>query len=333
MPRLVIKAEKAQSLTRADTTPLSGPAWRDAISDALQDLSGGALDNVYGKGADTSAWPLPSGKNGYFVPASDPNSPYLITVNPKLEGLGQLDSTLYRDLHALLGMKPGDAPRETNSAFTDTKQFLGSAYFLGKLRINPERDYRFLGDAAFDTRYVSNAVLNLTGSRYINGVGSDMEQMRYLMDSAAAQQQKLGLKFGVSLTAEQVAALNGSLLWWESATVNGQTVMIPKVYLSPKDVTVQRGSVITANNVQLAGGNVSNSGSTISATSQLNVDSSNSLDNLNAGLVSAGGNLNLSALGDINNIGSTISGKRVSLESVGGSINNQTRVQQCFGAR
>ena len=321
-------AEKAQSLTRADTTTLSGPAWRDAISDALQELSGGELDNASGKGAYTSAWPLPSGKNGYFVPASDPNSPYLITVNPKLDGLGQLDSTLYRDLHALLGMKPGDAPRETNSAFTDTKQFLGSAYFLGKLGLNPERDYRFLGDAAFDTRYVSNAVLNLTGSRYINGVGSDMEQMRYLMDSAAAQQQKLGLKFGVSLTAEQVAALNGSLLWWESATVNGQTVMIPKVYLSPKDVTVQRGSVITANNVQLAGGNVSNSGSTISATSQLNVDSSNSLDNLNAGLVSAGGNLNLSALGDINNIGSTISGKRVSLESVGGSINNQTRVQQ-----
>jgi len=321
-------AEKAQSLTRADTPPLSSPAWRDAISDALQDLSGGALDNASGKGADTSAWPLPSGKNGYFVPASDPNSPYLITVNPKLDGLGQLDSTLYRDLHALLGMKPGDAPRETNSAFTDTKQFLGSAYFLSKLGLNPERDYRFLGDAAFDTRYVSNAVLNLTGSRYINGVGSDMEQMRYLMDSAAAQQQKLGLKFGVSLTAEQVAALNGSLLWWESATVNGQTVMIPKVYLSPKDVTVQRGSVITGNNVQLAGGKVSNSGSTISAASQLNVDSSNSLDNLNAGLVSAGGNLNLSALGDINNIGSTISGKRVSLESVGGSINNQTRVQQ-----
>ncbi|WP_353798542.1 hypothetical protein, partial [Enterobacter cloacae] len=66
--------------------------------------------------------------------------------------------------------------------------------------------------------------------------------------------------FGVALTAEQVAALDKSMLWWESATINGQTVMIPKVYLSPKDVTVHSG-----NNVQLAGGNVINSGSTIAA--------------------------------------------------------------------
>lgn len=132
----------------------------------------------------------------------------------------------------------------------------------------------------------------------------------------------------MALTAEQVAALDKSMLWWESAIINGQTVMIPKVYLSPKDVTVHSGSVISGNNVQLAGGNVINSGSTIVSQNGLSIDSSNSLSNLNAGLLSAGGGLNLSALGDINNIGSTISGKTVGLESVAGSINNITRAQQ-----
>ncbi|HAH9017614.1 TPA: hypothetical protein HIQ67_004895, partial [Escherichia coli] len=95
---------------------------------------------------------------------------------------------------------PGQAPRETDPAYTDEKQFPGSSYFLDRLGLKPEKDYRFLGDAAFDTRYVSNYMLNQIGGRYINGVGSDTDQMRYLMDNAARAQKALGLKFGVALT-------------------------------------------------------------------------------------------------------------------------------------
>ncbi|WP_425249251.1 hemagglutinin repeat-containing protein [Enterobacter asburiae] len=322
----IANGELAQSLIETDTQDITTPQWRDALSDALKDIAGGS--SLADQNGSSGNYPLPSGNNGYFVPSTDPDSPYLITVNPKLEDLGNMDESLFDGLYDLLGIKPGNAPRETNSAYTDRNQFLGSAYFLDRLGLNPDRDYRFLGDAAFDTRYVSNAILNQTGSRYINGIGSDLDQMRYLMDSAAEQQKTLGLKFGVALTAAQVAALDHSLLWWEAATLNGQTVMIPKVYLSPKDVTVHSGSVISGNNVQLAGGNVINSGSTIAAQNGLSIDSSNSLSNLNAGLLSAGGGLNLSALGDINNIGSTISGKTVGLESVTGSVNNVTRAQQ-----
>ncbi|HAS1057815.1 TPA: filamentous hemagglutinin N-terminal domain-containing protein [Enterobacter cloacae] len=322
----ITSGEQAQSLVEADAQDITTPQWRDAVSDALKDISGGS--SLSDQNGSSGNYPLPSGNNGYFVPSTDPDSPYLITVNPKLDDLGNMDDSLFNGLYDLLGITPGATPRETNSAYTDRNQFLGSAYFLDRLGLNPDRDYRFLGDAAFDTRYVSNAILNQTGSRYINGIGSDLDQMRYLMGSAAEQQKTLGLKFGVALTAEQVAALDKSMLWWESATINGQTVMIPKVYLSPKDVTVHSGSVISGNNVQLAGGNVINSGSTIAAQNGLSIDSSNSLSNLNAGLLSAGGGLNLSALGDINNIGSTISGKTVGLESVAGSINNITRAQQ-----
>ncbi|HHI2445426.1 TPA: hemagglutinin repeat-containing protein [Enterobacter cloacae] len=322
----ITSGEQAQSLVEADAQDITTPQWRDAVSDALKDISGGS--SLSDQNGSSGNYPLPSGNNGYFVPSTDPDSPYLITVNPKLDELGNMDDSLFNGLYDLLGITPGATPRETNSAYTDRNQFLGSSYFLDRLGLNPDRDYRFLGDAAFDTRYVSNAILNQTGSRYINGIGSDLDQMRYLIDSAAEQQKTLGLKFGVALTAEQVAALDKSMLWWESATINGQTVMIPKVYLSPKDVTVHSGSVISGNNVQLAGGNVINSGSTIAAQNGLSIDSSNSLSNLNAGLLSAGGGLNLSALGDINNIGSTISGKTVGLESVAGSINNITRAQQ-----
>ena len=263
-----------------------------------------------------------------FVPSTDPDSPYLITVNPKLDGLGKVDSSLFAGLYDLLRMQPGEAPRETDPVYIDEKQFLGSSYILDRLGLKPEKDYRFLGDAAFDTRYVSNVILNQTGSRYINGTGSDLTQMKYLMDSAAAQQKALGLTFGVSLTAGQVAQLTRSILWWESVTINGQTVMVPKLYLSPEDITLHNGSVISGNNVQLAGGNITNSGGSINAQNDLSLDSSGYIDNLNAGLISAGGSLDLSAIGDISNISSVISGKTVSLESATGNISNLTRTEQ-----
>ncbi|HBH5396955.1 TPA: contact-dependent inhibition effector tRNA nuclease [Escherichia coli] len=323
-PPTVSQGVSGEALLNESGTGITGPVWNDALPDTLKDIPG-ALSL---SGASVSSYPLPSGNNGYFVPSTDPDSPYLITVNPKLDGLGKVDSSLFAGLYDLLRMQPGQAPRETDPAYTDEKQFLGSSYILDRLGLKPEKDYRFLGDAAFDTRYVSNVILNQTGSRYINGTGSDLAQMKYLMDNAAAQQKALGLTFGVSLTAGQVAQLTRSILWWESVTINGQTVMVPKLYLSPEDITLHNGSVISGNNVQLAGGNITNSGGSINAQNDLLLDSTGYIDNLNAGLISAGGSLDLSAIGDISNISSVISGKTVSLESATGNISNLTRTEQ-----
>ncbi|EFN8184389.1 Contact-dependent inhibitor A, partial [Escherichia coli] len=323
-PPTVSQGVSGEALLNESGTGITGPVWNDALPDTLKDIPG-ALSL---SGASVSSYPLPSGNNGYFVPSTDPDSPYLITVNPKLDGLGKVDSSLFAGLYDLLRMQPGQAPRETDPTYTDEKQFLGSSYILDRLGLKPEKDYRFLGDAAFDTRYVSNVILNQTGSRYINGTGSDLAQMKYLMDSAAAQQKALGLTFGVSLTAGQVAQLTRSILWWESVTINGQTVMVPKLYLSPEDITLHNGSVISGNNVQLAGGNITNSGGSINAQNDLLLDSTGSIDNLNAGLINSGGALNLKAIGDIGNISSVISGKTVSLESATGNISNLTRTEQ-----
>ncbi|WP_249507798.1 contact-dependent inhibition effector tRNA nuclease [Escherichia coli] len=314
------------ALQQYEPVVVGSPQWHDELAGALKNIAGGSP--LTGQTGISDDWPLPSGNNGYLVPSTDPDSPYLITVNPKLDGLGQPEPSLFGELYKLLGMSPGAAPRETGSQYTDMNQFLGSSYFLDRIGLRPEKNYRFLGDAVFDTRYVSNAVLSRTGSRYLNGLGSDTEQMRYLMDNAARQQKGLGLEFGVALTAEQIAQLDGSILWWESATINGQTVMVPKLYLSPEDITLHNGSVISGNNVQLAGGNITNSGGSINAQNGLSLDSTGYIDNLNAGLISAGGSLDLSAIGDISNISSVISGKTVQLESVSGNISNITRRQQ-----
>ncbi|MGE1067092.1 hemagglutinin repeat-containing protein [Pantoea agglomerans] len=360
-------AQSHQQLATADKAAINTPQWRDQLQNALQQVNGaGALEtasqgsasltqyatagknnaalgkavnltnasqgpaslhNYKAAEVDISAYPLPSGENGYFV-ASNTNSRYLITVNPKLNGLGQLDQSLFGELNAKLGKQPATTPlQEKRPQYTDENAFLGSSYMLDRLNLKPDYDYRFLGDAAFDTRYVSNAVLNQTGNRYINGLGSDLAQMRYLMDNAAAAQKSLGLEFGVSLSAGQLASLDKSMVWWEATTINGETVMVPKLYLSTKDVEMRDGSVIAGNNVTLKGGNITNTGSSVMAKNDLTIDSQNTLSNLNAGLLHAGGDLQLSALNDINNVSATISGKKVALESVNGDINNLTTSQ------
>ncbi|HDJ9186269.1 TPA: Contact-dependent inhibitor A, partial [Escherichia coli] len=154
-PPTVSQGVSGEALLNESGTGITGPVWNDALPDTLKDIPG-ALSL---SGASVSNYPLPSGNNGYFVPSTDPDSPYLITVNPKLDGLGKVDSSLFAGLYDLLRMQPGEAPRETDPAYTDEKQFLGSSYILDRLGLKPEKDYRFLGDAAFDTRYVSNVIL------------------------------------------------------------------------------------------------------------------------------------------------------------------------------
>ncbi|WP_324020369.1 hemagglutinin repeat-containing protein [Pantoea sp. JZ29] len=356
--------QQRQQIAGTDKVTVNSPQWRDQLQGVLQQVnSDSSLDNstpdkaslvTHASGSfsradlsqsgrlisdpsvssanlrsykpatvDTSAYPIPSGDNGYFV-FGNSKSPYLITLNPKLNGLGQLDNSLFGDLNALLGRQPGQAPQETRQLYTDKTTFLGSSYLLDRLNLKPNYDYRFLGDAAFDTRYVSNVVLNQTGSRYLNGIGSELDQMRYLMDNAASAQRALGLQFGVSLSAQQVASLDKSIVWWEAATINGETVMVPKVYLSSKDVEMHDGSVIAGNNVTLSGGDITNSGSTVTAKNNLAVSSQNSVNNLSAGMIYAGENLQLTAINNINNVSSSISGKRVALESINGDINNTT---------
>ncbi|NTX80779.1 filamentous hemagglutinin N-terminal domain-containing protein [Serratia proteamaculans] len=315
-----VKGVEQQALAKEQSVVFGTPEWKDNLQEALGTLGNNAVD--------LSDYPLPSGGNGRFVVTEDPGSPYLITTNPKLDGLGQLDGSLFNDLYAMLGQQPGTAPRESDSRFTDEKQFIGSAYFLDRLKLNPDYDYRFLGDAAFDTRYISNAMLNQTGQRYLNGVGSDLAQMQQLIDNAARAQSGLNLQFGISLTPAQVSQLEHSIVWWEKVTVNGQTVLAPKLYLAKGDVAPLSGSVIAGNKVNLNGGSIRNDASTLQGGERLNVNSQAGISNLNQGMINANDGLSLSAIGDISNIGSTISGQRVQLESQDGSIINKTQARQ-----
>ncbi|UXO71024.1 hemagglutinin repeat-containing protein [Pantoea dispersa] len=315
-----VNGAQTKSLSQNSAAPGAETGWQNSLKNALGSLGNSA--------ASLGDYPIPTGNNGLFVPTDKPDSPYLIVTNPNIAGLGKLDSSLFKGLD----ISSLTAPQEVRSKFTDTSKVLGSSYFLDRLNLKPESDYRFLGDAAFDTRYVSNAVLSQTGQRYIHGVGSDLDQMQTLIDNAAHQQQSLGLQLGVSLTPEQVAALTESIVWWETVEIDGQKVLAPKLYLATQDVQPLTGSTILANNVSLKGGTLTNAGSTLQGGSSLSLASDSTISNTQQGVITSSGALNLSALDDIRNIGSSISGQQVALESTNGSIINQTETRQWTAA-
>ncbi|MFJ5473325.1 hemagglutinin repeat-containing protein [Pectobacterium carotovorum] len=295
--------------------PLSAAALLSAIGNGLQNLSTNPL-------AD---YPLPTGNNGLLVVDPNADSRYLIHTNPKLEQLGQVDNALFSDLQTLLGQQPSTVvPVETRSQWTQADRVLGSSYLLDKLNLDADHDYRFLGDAEFDTRYISQAVLKQSGQRHLNGTGSDLEQMQKLLDNAAAAQKGMNLQLGVSLTPDQVANLSQSMVWWENIEVNGQTVLAPKLYLAQADKSNLQGSAIVANKVELnAGGSVTNSG-TLKAVELLAIASGDRIDNHEGGLIKSDGGLNLVALNNITNSGSRIEGNTLQLASINGDIINRT---------
>ncbi|MFM5697114.1 hemagglutinin repeat-containing protein [Aeromonas veronii] len=214
---------------------------------------------------------------------------------------------------------------ETSPTLTQVDKFLGSSYFFGQVNFAPEKDIKLLGDAAFDTRVIRDAVLAQTGRRFINGeMGSDLAQMRWLIDNAAQNRRDLGLTPGVTLSAAQVAQLGRSMVWWEPVWFNGQIVLAPKLYLTEADKRHLSGSVITAANIDLTAGGINNSG-TLLADGTLSLKSGTTL--VNQGQIQAGGRLELLAKGDVLNQ-SLIKGGEIAIASLDGSVRNETRTAQ-----
>ncbi|MDG0806310.1 hemagglutinin repeat-containing protein, partial [Pectobacterium brasiliense] len=315
-PKQMVSADILPGGATPSVPPLLSAAdLLSAIGNELQNLSTNPL----------AEYPLPTGNNGLLVVDPNADSRYLIHTNPKLEQLGQVDNTLFSDLQTLLGQQPLTVvPVETRSQWTQADRVLGSSYLLDKLNLDADHDYRFLGDAEFDTRYISQAVLKQSGQRYLNGTGSALQQMQTLLDNAAAAQAGMNLQLGVSLTPDQVANLSQSMVWWENIEVNGQTVLAPKLYLAQADKSNLQGSAIVANKVELnAGGSVTNSG-TLNAVELLAIASGDRIDNHEGGLIKSDGGLNLVALNNITNSGSRIEGNTLQLASINGDIINRT---------
>ncbi|WP_027022727.1 hemagglutinin repeat-containing protein, partial [Conchiformibius steedae] len=157
---------------------------------------------------------------------------------------------------------------ETDPAFADYRQWLGSDYMLQALSIDPANTHKRLGDGYYEQRLVNEQINRLTGFRRLDGYQSDEEQFKALMNSGVTAAKAMGLTPGIALTAEQVARLTADIVWLETQTVtlpdgSTQTVLVPKVYVVARSGDIKpTGAFISANDLRLnASGTLANSGS------------------------------------------------------------------------
>lgn len=230
----------------------------------------------------------------------------------------------------------------TNPSVSQFIDALGSDYLLQLLGLDPEAISKRLGDSFYEGRLVRDAIFNATGSRYLHAsLRSDVEQMRYLMDSALRASQSLNLTLGMSLSSAQIAALTHDIVWMEERTVNGERVLVPTLYLAsvrPNNMSVA-GSLINGGDIRLtSGGDIINRAG-ITSRNDLSISSRAAFDNsgrltalgngvvqadtvLNSGDINVDRDLTVKAQQDIVNEGGSLTSDNMVLSSINGSVKN-----------
>ena len=224
------------------------------------------------------------------------------------------DKGLFRINKNNLGNKPGFSYLvETNINFIDKSRFYGSDYFFKRIGFNPNKDIRLLGDSFYETKLINRAILEGTGRRYLGNYKSDKEQMQALYDNAASEQADLNLSVGIALSKEQIAKLKKDIIWYVEEEVQGQKVLVPKVYLTrntlsklkDKNASIEAGQelTITAKDIQNAG-NLSANNITITTDNLTN----KSILGANKASID-GDTVNITAKNSVDNIGADIKAK------------------------
>ncbi|MDN5111180.1 hemagglutinin repeat-containing protein [Aliarcobacter butzleri] len=218
---------------------------------------------------------------------------------------------------------------ESNPLYTNHSNFIGSSYFLEKMNYQGDKTMKRLGDAAYETKLVSDAIFKQTGQRFLSqDYTSENTQFVSLMNNAVNLSGVLGLELGKPLTASQLVNLTEDIVWMEEKVVNGQTVLVPVVYLA-KDYNKSQGAVISAKNIDLnIKDNLVNSG-TIKTNDYLNLNA-NSITN-NSGVMLSGGKATLISNDDfINKNGGLIKASDIQIASLNGNVINETYSKQNY---
>ncbi|SEJ84016.1 DUF637 domain-containing protein [Pseudomonas sp. NFACC07-1] len=260
---------------------------------------------------------LPTGQNGLFRMSGDAS-----TTPTQGSGLTQVRGLPDRSFRT----NPQKYLIETNPALTDMRRFMSSDYLLTNLGYDPDVAAKRLGDGFYEQRLIQQAVIARTGQRFLDGQTSDDGMFKYLMNNAIASKDALNLSLGVSLTAEQVAALTHDIVWMETRTVNNEQVLVPVLYLAQANNRLAaNGALIQGSDVSLIAGKNLNNAGTLRASSNLRATAGDSL--VNSGLMEAGGRLDALASNDLTNrAGGVIAGRDVSVVALTGDVTNERTV-------
>ncbi|EPS1224230.1 hemagglutinin repeat-containing protein [Burkholderia cenocepacia] len=188
--------------------------------------------------------------------------------------------------------RPTTAPNanyviETNPAFTNQKNFISSDYFFGQLGIDLTHIPKRLGDGFYEQQLVRNQVTALTGKAVL-GPYADLQTMyQSLMTAGADLSKSLDLPMGASLSAEQVSKLTSNVIMMETRVIDGQSVLVPVVYLAQANQQNVNGPLISATNLDFQNAQSFTNSGTIKADNTLAIQGKQ-IDNAFGALQSGG---------------------------------------------
>ncbi|WP_431018069.1 hemagglutinin repeat-containing protein [Burkholderia gladioli] len=198
--------------------------------------------------------------------------------------------------------KPTAAPNssyviETNPAFTNQKNFISSDYFFSQIGVDLTHIPKRLGDGFYEQQLVRNQVTSLTGKAVL-GPYADLQTMyESLMAAGADLSKSLDLPIGASLSAHQVAKLTSNVVLMKTRVIDGQSVLVPVVYLAQASQQNMNGPLIAATNIDLQNAQSFTNSGTITVDNTLAIQGKQ-IDNAFGALQSGG----LIALSTENNI-------------------------------
>ncbi|WP_159439616.1 hypothetical protein, partial [Vibrio gazogenes] len=159
-------------------TPLADDSGTALQSGQAQSDSGLAAQSTPNMASMTR--PVPQGgKSATTVTLSNSSAVTAPTLNlPNQNSIPFPDYRLPTSPHGLFVFSDGpqsDYLIATNPAVTNLNNFLGSDYFKDQLNYDPEQKEKFLGDAYYDTRTITQEIFEQTGKRYLSDdIGSDL---------------------------------------------------------------------------------------------------------------------------------------------------------------
>uniref|UniRef100_UPI00163F76FD hemagglutinin repeat-containing protein n=1 Tax=Burkholderia gladioli TaxID=28095 RepID=UPI00163F76FD len=198
--------------------------------------------------------------------------------------------------------KPTAAPNasyviETNLAFTNQKNFISSDYFFSQIGVDLTHIPKRLGDGFYEQQLVRNQVTSLTGKAVL-GPYADLQTMyESLMAAGADLSKSLDLPIGASLSADQVAKLTSNVILMETRVVDGQSVLVPVVYLAQASQQNMNGPLIAATNIDLQNAQTFTNSGTVKADNTLAIQGKQ-IDNA-FGALQSGGLMSLSTENNI----------------------------------
>ncbi|WP_321818699.1 MULTISPECIES: hemagglutinin repeat-containing protein [unclassified Paraburkholderia] len=203
---------------------------------------------------------------------------------------------------------------ETNPAFANQQQWLSSNYYFQQMGMDPQQTQMRLGDGFYEQQLVQNQILSMTGKSVLTNYADTQDEFKALMTSGAQLAKSLDLAPGTGLTPDQVAQLTSNVVIMQTQVVDGQSVLVPVVYLAKaSQENMANGPVIAATDIDLQNAQTVTNSGTISATNSFAVDAQN-IDS-SFGTLQSGGQLSLVSAGNVNLTSATVNAGTLALQA------------------